>query len=403
MNKNKADYLWEGLNPQGLKLKGEIRASSLVLAKAELIRQGLICQKIRKKRSLPFNQYFNRLKAIEICVFSQQLATAINAGIPLIQALELAEKSQKKHLMKTLIEAIRKDIGNGLTFAEALQKHPRYFSPLFSSLIELGEKSGTLDTMLNQVATYQEKVETIKKKIKKTLSYPLFILIFALGITIALLTFVVPQFEILFHNFGAELPALTRAIIHLSSFFQHQAYLLLPVSFSLAFAFIQFKKRTPGFKQGLERLALKLPLLGSLMQKASIARFSRTLAISFAAGLPLVEALKLVAAVAGNSYYRAAITTMGEEISRGQTISQAMQNSLIFPDLAIQMLAIGEESGSLEQMLIKIAAFYEEEVNNIIDSLSNLLEPLIMAFLGILVGGLVIAMYLPIFKLGSVL
>lgn len=286
--------------------------------------------------------------------------------------------------------------------AEALSKHPAYFNELFTNLVDAGEKSGSLDIMLDKIATYKEKIETIKKKIKKALTYPIAVLVVAILVTAALLIFVVPQFESLFKGFGADLPALTRGVVSLSAFFQKYWYLIFGIMGGAIYAFVHFRNHSPQFAHTVDRSILKIPVIGTIMINAAIARFARTLSITFAAGLPLVDALKSVAGATGNILYAEATDKIRQDVSTGQQMQLAMQNTRMFPNMVIQMVAIGEESGTLEKMLGKVADFYEEEVDNAVDALSSLLEPIIMSILGILVGGLVVAMYLPIFKLGSV-
>ncbi|KTD21727.1 type II secretion system F family protein [Legionella londiniensis] len=396
------NYQWEGINQSGEKLQGVIEAKSVAIAKNELRKQGIITRKIIKKRKKFFDRKNRKIKQADITVFSRQLATMIEAGIPLVQAFDIVAKGQSNERMKKLVEEIKKDVESGLTFAEALTKHPAYFNELFCNLVDAGEKSGSLDIMLDKVATYKEKIETIKKKIKKALTYPLAVIVIAFLVTAGLLIFVVPQFESLFEGFGADLPALTRGVISLSEFFQAYWYIIFGAAGAGVYAFIYFRNHSPAFAHNIDRYLLRLPVVGSILQKAAIARFSRTLSITFAAGLPLVEALKSVSGATGNYLYAEATNKIRDEVSSGQQLQLAMERTQLFPNMVVQMVAIGEESGALEQMLTKVADFFEEEVDNAVDSLSSLLEPMIMAILGVLVGGLVVAMYLPIFKLGSV-
>lgn len=325
----------------------------------------------------------------------------IEAGIPLIQSFDIVAKGQSNQKMRDLIDTIKRDVETGLTLAESLQKHPAYFNELFCNLVDAGEKSGSLEIMLDKVATYKEKIETIKKKIKKALTYPMAVLVVAFLVTTALMIFVVPQFESLFEGFGADLPAMTRMVVDMSEFFQSYWYIMFGAIGGAIYAFIYFKNHSPQFAHSIDRAMLKFPVVGPILEKAAIARFTRTLSITFAAGLPLVEALKSVSGATGNILYAKATEKIREEVSTGQQMQVAMDNTHLFPNMVIQMVAIGEESGALEQMLGKVADFYEEEVDNAVDALSSLLEPIIMSILGVLVGGLVVAMYLPIFKLGS--
>jgi type IV pilus assembly protein PilC len=330
------------------------------------------------------------------------MATMIQAGIPLIQSFDIVANGQTNNKMKDLIIAIKKEVESGSNLADALKQHPLFFNDLFCNLVDAGEKSGSLDIMLDKVATYNEKIETIKKKIKKALTYPMAVLAIAFLVTALLLIFVVPQFESLFKGFGADLPSLTRGVINMSKFFEDYWYLIFGSVSGVIYAFIRAKKQSAKFAHSIDRLMLKTPVIGSILEQASIARFTRTLSITFAAGLPLIDALKSVAGATGNILYSEATRTIGEEVSTGTQLHLAMKNTKLFPNMVIQMIAIGEESGKLEQMLSKVADVFEENVDNAVDSLSSLLEPIIMSILGVLVGGLVIAMYLPIFKLGSV-
>ncbi|MCW8407466.1 type II secretion system F family protein [Legionella sp. PATHC035] len=394
-------FHYTGVNKAAQKINGDIDARSLALAKVELRRQGIIVSKIAKKRAPFFNFKSKKIKSGDITVFSRQLATMIESGIPLVQAFDIVAKGQSNKRLKELIENIKHDVETGLTLSEALMKHPAHFNELFCNLVEAGEKSGSLDIMLDKVATYKEKIETIKKKIKKALTYPMAVMVVALIVTTGLLIFVVPQFESLFKGFGADLPAMTQAVVSMSKFFQSFWYLIFGALGGGIYAFIYAQKHSPQFAQNIDRTLLKLPVIGPIIEKAAIARFSRTLSITFAAGLPLVEALKSVAGATGNIIFAKATDQIREEVSTGQQMNKAMENTQLFPNMVIQMVAIGEESGALEKMLSKVADFFEEDVDNAVDSLSSLLEPVIMVVLGVLVGGLVVAMYLPIFKLGS--
>ena len=394
-------FQYAGINKSGQKMMGDVHARSLALAKADLRKQGIIANKISKKRKPLFDKQNRKIKASDITTFSRQLATMIESGIPLVQSFEIVSKGQSNRRLKDLLETIKHDIETGLTLTEALKKHPEHFNELFCNLVDAGEKSGSLDVMLDKVATYKEKIETIKKKIKKALTYPMAIMVVAFLVTAGLLIFVVPQFDSLFKGFGAKLPAMTQTVVDMSKFFQSYWYLIFGAVGGAIFAFVYFLKHSLKFAQNVDRCLLKIPVIGPILVKASIARFSRTLAITFAAGLPLVDALKTVAGATGNIVYSKATDKIREEVSTGQQMHVAMDNTHLFPNMVIQMVAIGEESGTLERMLAKVADFYEEDVDNAVDSLSSLLEPIIMCILGVLVGGLVVAMYLPIFKLGS--
>lgn len=394
-------FHYEGINKAGQKMTGDIQAKSLAIAKADLRKQGIVTNKVIKKRKPLLDRKNKKITSGDITVFSRQLATMIESGIPLVQSFDIVAKGQSNNRLKVLIETIKHDIETGLTLAESLGKHPAYFNELFCNLVDAGEKSGSLDVMLDKVATYKEKIETIKKKIKKALTYPMAVLVVAMVVTAGLLIFVVPQFESLFKGFGADLPAMTKAVVEMSKFMQAYWYYVFGVLGAAIYAFVYAKGHSPEFAQSLDRVMLKLPVIGPILEKAAIARFTRTLSITFAAGLPLVDALKSVAGATGNIIFSKATDTVREEVSTGQQMNIAMENTHLFPNMVIQMVAIGEESGALEKMLSKVADFYEEDVDNSVDALSSLLEPIIMSILGILVGGLVIAMYLPIFKLGS--
>ncbi|KTD75075.1 type II secretion system F family protein [Legionella waltersii] len=394
-------FHYHGTNKSGQTMEGDIQAKSMAIAKADLRKQGIVATKIAKKRKPLIDRKNKKITQADITVFSRQLATMIESGIPLVQAFDIVAKGQSNKRLKDLIETIKQDIETGLTLAESFIKHPQYFNELFCNLVDAGEKSGSLDIMLDKVATYKEKIETIKKKIKKALTYPIAVLVVALIVTTGLLIYVVPQFESLFKGFGADLPAMTKAVISMSEFMQSYWYFIFGALGGAVYAFIYAKNHSLDFAQNIDRAMLKFPVVGVILEKASIARFARTLSITFAAGLPLVEALKSVSGATGNIIYAKATDKIRDEVSTGQQMCVAMENTHLFPNMVIQMVAIGEESGALEKMLGKVADFYEEEVDNAVDSLSSLMEPIIMSILGILVGGLVVAMYLPIFKLGS--
>ncbi|VEB36039.1 pilus assembly protein PilC [Legionella sainthelensi] len=394
-------FHYTGINKASQKINGDIEARSIALAKVELRRQGITISKIVKKRAPFLKRKSRKVKSSDITVFSRQLATMIESGIPLVQSFDIVAKGQTNKRLKELIEQIKHDVETGLTLCEALKKHPSHFNDLFCNLVDAGEKSGSLDIMLNKIATYKEKIETIKKKIKKALTYPIAVIVVAIIVTAGLLIFVVPQFEALFKGFGADLPMMTKAVVNLSNFFQSYWYLIFGSLIGAVYAFIYAVKHSSQFAQNVDKTLLKIPVIGSIIEKAAIARFARTLSITFAAGLPLVEALKSVAGATGNIIFSNATNKIRDEVSTGQQMNKAMENTHLFPNMVIQMVAIGEESGALERMLSKVADFYEEDVDNAVDSLSSLLEPIIMTILGVLVGGLVVSMYLPIFKLGA--
>jgi type IV pilus assembly protein PilC len=395
-------FQWEGTDRKGTKVKGKSLAVSEAAVRADLRRQGVVPSRIRKQSPGLFKGK-GKITMADIAIFSRQLATMLAAGIPLVQAFEIVGNGHENQAMQKLILAIKADVEGGSALAEALGKHPLYFDDLFVNLVEAGEQAGALETLLDKIATYKEKTEAIKKKIKKALTYPAAVLVVAFVVTIILLIFVIPAFEDLFRGFGADLPAFTRLVIDLSQFVRDQGWILAIMAGAGVYTFFYFKKRSRPMRHFLDRTALKAPIIGPILQKAAIARYARTLSTMFAAGVPLVEALESVAGATGNIVYEIGVLRMKDEVSTGQRLQQAMENTDLFPNMVIQMIAVGEESGSLDEMSAKVADFYEEDVDNAVDNLSSLLEPMIMAILGILVGGLVVAMYLPIFKMGSVI
>ena len=395
-------FTWQGINKRGEVVKGQQDAKSIAVIKADLRKQGIIPKKVLKKRESLFGGKNKKIEQEDITVFSRQLATMMRAGIPLIQSFDIVAKGQTNERMRKLIETIKLSVESGSTLAESLAKHPEYFNDLFCSLVDAGEQSGCLETMLDNVATYKEKIDSIKKKIKKAMFYPIAVLIVAFIVSAGLLIYVVPQFEDLFKGFGADLPALTRMVIDMSEFMQAYWYLIGGGIVGAVMGFKYAKTHSKTFAYNLDKISIRIPIVGVILQNAALARFARTLSITFAAGMPLVDALKSVAGATGNILYYNATHKIRDEVSTGQQMQLAMTNTGLFPTMVVQMVAIGEESGSLESMLTKVADFYEEEVDNAVDALSSLLEPMIMAILGVLVGGLVIAMYMPIFKLGAV-
>ncbi len=397
----KIPFLWEGTDRQGKKVKGKSMAADEAAVRADLRRQGVVPSRIRKEQKSLFSGK-TKITAGDIALFSRQLATMLAAGIPLVQAFEIVGAGHENAGMQKLILSIKADVEGGSALAEALAKHPLYFDDLFINLVEAGEQAGALETLLDKIATYKEKTEAIKKKIKKALTYPAAVLVVAFVVMTILLIFVIPAFEDLFQGFGADLPAFTRFVIDLSIFVREQGLILAVMIGGGIGAFLYFKKRSRPMRHFLDRMTLKIPVIGPIMQKASIARYARTLSTMFAAGVPLVEALESVAGATGNIVYEEGVMVMRDEVATGQRLQQSMENSDLFPNMVIQMIAVGEESGSLDEMSAKVADFYEEDVDNAVDNLSSLLEPMIMAILGVLVGGLVVAMYLPIFKLGQV-
>jgi len=388
------------MDKKGNRVSGKSLAPDETALRADLRRQGIAVGKIKKQ-----GQAFRaggKVNAADIAVFSRQLATMLASGIPLVQAFEIVGTGNDKPAMQKLILDVKQDVEGGTALHEALGKHPLYFDDLYVNLVEAGEQAGALETLLDKIATYKEKTEALKKKVKKALFYPAAVLCVAIIVTVILLLFVIPQFESLFKGFGADLPAFTQFVIDMSRWLQNYWFIFFAIVGGAVFVFLYFKKRSKAMREWLDRAMLKFPIIGPILYKSAIARFARTLSTMFAAGVPLVEALESVAGATGNIVFENAVLKMRDEVATGQRLQRAMENTGLFPNMVIQMIAVGEEAGALDSMSGKVATFYEAEVDNAVDSLSSLLEPLIMAILGVLVGGLVIAMYLPIFKLGSV-
>jgi type IV pilus assembly protein PilC len=397
--KREIPFAWEGRDKRGARIKGKSLAPDEKTLRAELRRQGVAPSKVRKQRQ---GVKGGKVNPGDIAIFSRQLATMLAAGIPLVQAFEIVGAGHEKPAMQKLILDVKAEVEGGTSLHEAFGKHPLYFDDLYVNLVEAGEQAGALESLLDKIATYKEKTEALKKKVKKALFYPAAVLAVAVIVTIILLVFVIPQFESLYKGFGANLPAFTQFVIHISQIVQHDGLYIATVVGGAGWTFFYFKKRSRAMREFLDRLTLKLPVIGPIMNKAAIARYARTLSTMFAAGVPLVEALDSVAGATGNIVYENAVNQMRDEVSTGQRLQRAMENTGLFPNMVNQMIAVGEESGSLDEMSGKVATFYEAEVDNAVDAMSSLLEPLIMVVLGVLVGGLVIAMYLPIFKLASV-
>ncbi|HUQ51885.1 MAG TPA: type II secretion system F family protein [Gammaproteobacteria bacterium] len=395
-----APFTWEGTDRTGKKVKGKVVSTSEAAVRTELRRQGVVPTRVRKQSMLFRKQ--GKVTAADIAIFSRQLATMMTAGIPLVQSFDIVGAGHENPAMQKLILAIKSDVEGGTALADALGKHPLHFDDLFVSLVAAGEQAGALETLLDKIATYKEKTEAIKKKIKKALFYPAAVVVVAIVVTVILMIYVIPEFESLFQGFGADLPAFTRFVINISKFVQSTGIFLLIGAVGAVWGFLYAKKRNRGVQHFVDRVMLKLPIIGSILHKSAIARYARTLSTTFAAGVPLVEALDSVAGATGNIVYEGAVMKMRDEVATGQRLQRAMENTDLFPNMVNQMIAVGEESGSLDAMSAKVADFYEEEVDNAVDSMSSLLEPLIMAVLGVLVGGLVIAMYLPFFKMGAV-
>jgi type IV pilus assembly protein PilC len=393
-------YVWEGTDKKGKRLKGKMLAVSEAAVKADLRKQGVLAKKVRKEMQL--FKSGKPVEAADIALFARQLATMLQAGIPMVQCFDIIGNGHDKPSVQKLVLDVKGDIEAGTSLHESLAKHPLHFDDLFVNLVEAGEQAGALETLLDKIATYKEKTEALKKKIKKALFYPAAVLAVAVIVTVILLVFVIPQFENLFKGFGADLPAFTQMVIDLSKAVQSKGIYLAAMVGAAFYTFFYFKKRSRPLRRVLDRMLLKAPVVGPIMVKAAIARYARTLSTMFAAGVPLVEALTSVAGATGNIVYEEATLRIRDEVSTGQRLQRCMETTQLFPNMVIQMIAVGEESGSLDAMAAKVADFYEADVDAAVDAMSSLLEPLIMAILGVLVGGLVIAMYLPIFKLGAV-
>ena len=397
-----ATFVWEGTDKQGRKSKGEISSSTPAIAKAELRRQGIVATKVKKKSSSLSFSGGGKVNPADVALFTRQMATMMRAGVPLVQAFDIVADGVDKKKLGELIREVRTDVSGGNSFASAIRRHPKEFDELFCNLVDAGEQSGALESMLDRIATYKEKTESLKAKVRKAMTYPIAVLVVAIVVSGILLVKVVPQFEQVFAGFGAELPAFTQMVVNFSEF--AQAYWLYIMFGMVATGFLlsEIHSRSLKFREALDRLVLKLPVAGDIVEKSSIARFARTLSTTFAAGVPLVDALNSVAGSTGNSVYVKAVYRVRDDVSTGQQLNFSMRNTGVFPNMVIQMVAIGEEAGALDDMLDKSASYYEEQVDNAVDNLTALMEPIIMSVLGVLVGGLIIAMYLPIFSLGAV-
>ncbi|HIK73357.1 MAG TPA: type II secretion system F family protein [Alcanivorax sp.] len=396
-----ATFTYEGIDRKGSRVKGEITGKGPALVRAELRKQGIQAKKVVKKREMSLGGK-KKIKPMDIALFTRQMATMMKAGVPLVQAFEIVSDGLENPSMREVVLKLKADVESGNNFAGALRQHPRLFDDLYCSLIESGEASGSLETMLDRVALYKEKTEALKQKIKKAVKYPIAVICVAVVVTGILLVKVVPTFQELFQGFGAELPAFTQFVIGISEGLQSNFLAILFFIAVVIIGFSEARKRSQGFKDTVDRGLLKLPIIGPITHKATVARFSRTLSTTFAAGVPLIEALDACAGATGNVVYRKAVLQVKEDVATGQQLQFAMRSTGVFPAMALQMTAIGEESGALDAMLAKVATYYEDEVDNMVDGLTSMLEPMIMAILGVLIGGLIIAMYLPIFQLGAV-
>ena len=395
-----ATFLWEGKDKKGNRVKGRGLARDEMEIRSDLRKQGIAATRVRKESKMFKSE--GKVTAEDIALFARQLATILNAGIPMVQAFEIIGVGNDKPAVQKLVLAIKSDIETGNSLHQSLAKHPLYFDDLFVNLVEAGEHAGALEAVLEKIATYKEKTEALKKKIKKALFYPAAVLAVAVIVTVILLLFVIPQFESLFKGFGADLPAFTQFVVDMSRWMQAKGWMLGIILGIAVFTFAYFYKRSRPLRQFIDKLSLQVPVIGPILKKSAIARYARTLATMFGAGVPLVEAMKSVAGATGNIIYQDAVLRMRDEIATGMRMQRAMENTGLFPNMVVQMIAVGEESGSLDEMASKVADFYEADVDAAVDALSSLLEPMIMVILGVLVGGMVVAMYLPIFKLGAV-
>ncbi len=396
-------YQWVALDKRGHKMKGEMAGKNAALVKAELRSQGMNPQTVKEKPKPLFGSTGKRVKPGDVAIFSRQIATMMASGVPMMQAFEIIAGGQKNERFKNMLLDVKQGIEGGSSLHEAMARYPVQFDELYRNLVKAGESAGVLDTVLDTVATYKERMESIKSKIKKALFYPAMVLVVAMLVAVIMLLFVVPVFKTTFENAGAELPAPTQVVVAASEFMQHYWWMILIIIVGSIVGIVMAKKRSEKFAHFLDRVVLKLPVIGSIMHKSAVARFARTLGVTFHAGVPLVEALDSVAGATGSVVYGDAVKQIRDDVAVGHQLQLAMRQTGLFPDMVVQMTAIGEESGALDHMLFKVAEFYEQEVNDAVDTLSTLLEPLIMVILGVVVGGMVIALYLPIFKLAGTL
>ncbi len=394
-------FIWEGTDRRGARVKGEINGPNTAIVKAQLRKQGINPRKVKKKAVALFGTG-KPIKPLDIAFFTRQMATMMKSGVPLLQSFDIIADGLEHPNMRTLVLEVKQEVAAGNSLATALRKKPKYFDDLYCNLVESGEQSGALETLLERIASYKEKTEALKAKVKKAMTYPIAVVVVAVIVTAILLIKVVPQFEDVFAGFGAELPGFTQMVVNMSRGLQEWWYVFLGVIFAIGFSFKQVFQRSEKFRNQVDRFLLKLPLVGEITYKSAVARYARTLSTTFSAGVPLVEALDSVSGAAGNVVFREAVNRIKLDVSSGMQLNFAMRTTNVFPAIAVQMTAIGEESGSLDNMLDKVAEYFEAEVDNMVDNLTTLMEPMIMAVLGVLVGGLIIAMYLPIFTLGSV-
>ncbi|MDA7746112.1 type II secretion system F family protein [Psychromonas sp.] len=394
-------FTWKGVNRKGLKVSGELQGETPLEVKAELRKQGVNVTKIQKKPK-PLFSFGDKVTPMDIAVVSRQIATMLNAGVPLVQSLELISRSNEKASLRVLMTAIGNEVSTGTPFSQVLRKYPRQFDDLYCDLVDAGEQSGSLDTIYDRISTYKEKSEALKSKIKKAMFYPAAVLAVAGIVTMLLLLFVIPQFQDIFAGFGAKLPAFTLFVLGISDLVQHYWYLIIGGVMLFVFLFKRAHRSSQKVKDNTDKFILKIPVISTILDKAAVARFARTLSTTSAAGIPLVDALLSAAGASGNYVYRTAVNAMRGEVMGGMQINVAMKTTGVFPDMVSQMVMIGEESGDIDGMLSKVADIYEQQVDDAVDALTSLLEPMIMVVLGVVVGGLIVAMYLPIFQLGSV-
>lgn len=395
-------YVWEGKDRKGNKSKGELTGSNLALVKAQLRKQGIIPDKVKKKPKPLFGGGSKKITPFDIAMLTRQLATMMKAGVPLVQSFDIVADGLENKGLQELVMSVRNDISSGTSFAGALRKHPKHFDDLYCNLVDSGEKAGALEKMLDRIATYLEKTELLKKKVKKAMTYPIAVVVVAIIVTAILLIKVVPQFESLFQGFGAELPVFTQFVVKLSEWMQSWWFVVLLGIVGTIFVFKEAIRRSQKFSDFVDKYVLKLPVVGEILDKSAVAKFGRVLSTTFAAGVPLVDALDSVAGATGNAVYRDAIDRIKSDVSSGTQLQASMREQDIFPVMAVQLTAIGEESGNLDEMLQKVAEHYEAVVDDMVDNLTALMEPMIMSVLGVLVGGLIVAMYLPIFQMGQV-
>ena len=395
------EFVWEGVNQKRMKAGGDIEAPTLAQARALLRQRGLRVTKIKRK-SKPLFSSAKSIKTVDISFASRQMATMIGAGIPIAQTLRAIGKGHDNGSMEKLMLDIGRDVESGTALSVALSKHPQHFNRLFTSLTEAGEESGKLDTMLERVASYNEKLEAIKSKVKSAMMYPMIVLFVSMLVSVLLLLFVIPQFEVLFQGVGADLPTLTRIVVDMSRWMQDNWYIFLGIAIAAVTGFIYIYKRSPKLQFAMDRLLIRLPGVGPILKKSALARFSRTLAIIFGAGVPLVEGMNTVGAATGNRVYQRAVAQVKSDISTGRTLESSMASTKVFPNMMLQMVSSGEESGELEIMLEKVAEFFEREVDDAVDAMSSIIEPVMIVILGGIIGTMVLAMYMPIFKLASV-